>query len=247
MVVGGGGGKIVAVTAWGEVLRGLAEATAGAPLLMYGSRAPRWPDVALPSSDYDLLVVREGAPPQKRVVDLGSEMRIDLTILARRAVQNGRLMSPQQHVADRWGERSGDWTWYDLDRPLSWLGADAALGTLQCEAEVALQSRDDAPWLCGLGVRALRRGLTLLYALGVLGDAAPTWALIEERYGLPDALVHALRVERALAGDPRVGGWAAIVATALQDSLCEVGRAVAAYPKNSSDAVVEQRLAGAHA
>ena len=238
---------VVAAPEWDEVLCDLAEVTAGAPLLMYGSRAPRWPDAALPSSDYDLIMVREGAPPQQRMIDLRSKLRADVTILSRRAVQNSRLMSPQQHVADRWGERIGDWTCYDLDRPLSWLGADATLETLQCEAEVALEAHDDAPWLCGLGIRALRRGLTLLYAVGVLGDAAPTWALTEERYRLPAALVRAVRVERALAEDPRVDEWAAIVATALRDSLPEVGRAVAAYPKNSSDAVVEQRLAGAHA
>ena len=173
---------VVAAPEWDEVLCDLAEVTAGAPLLMYGSRAPRWPDAALPSSDYDLIMVREGAPPQQRMIDLRSKLRADVTILSRRAVQNSRLMSPQQHVADRWGERIGDWTCYDLDRPLSWLGADATLETLQCEAEVALEAHDDAPWLCGLGIRALRRGLTLLYAVGVLGDAAPTWALTEERY-----------------------------------------------------------------
>jgi len=238
---------VLAARAWAEVLRDLPEATAGAPLLMYGSRAPRWPDADLPSSDYDLIVVRDGAPPQQRMVKLASGTRADLTILSRHALHNSRLMSPQQHVADRWGERIGDWTWYDLDRPLSWLGADAALETLQCEAEVALESRDDAPWLCGLGVRAIRRGLTLLCAVGALADAAPTWALTEERYGLPAELVRAVRVEGELAGDPRVDGWAEIVATALKDSLREVGSAVAAYPKNSSDAVVEQMLASARA
>jgi len=232
---------------WGEVLRDIPEAAGGAPLLIYGSRAPRWPEAALASSDYDVLVVREGASPQKRTAATASGAHVDLAILSRRALTNSRLMSPQQHVMDRWGERIGNWTWYDATLPISWLGADNAMETLECESEVAIEAEDDAVWLCASGVRTLRRGLTLLYAVGVLGEGAPTWAAIGDRYDLPMDLVRAVRIGAPLASDPRVDGWTTRVGTALRASLEDMRAAVAAYPKNRADVLAEQRLASAHA
>lgn len=232
---------------WGEVLCGIPEAAGGVPLLIYGSRAPRWPEAAQASSDYDVLVVREVASPQKRSAATASGAHVDVAILSRRALTNSRIMSPQQHVMDHWGDRIGDWTWYDATLPISWLGADNALETLECESEVALDAEDDAVWLCASGVRTLRRGLTLLYAVGVLGESAPTWAAIGNRYDLPMDLVQAVRIGAPLASDSRVEGWGTRVGIALRAALEEMRGAVAAYPKNRADVLAEQRLASAHA
>ncbi len=232
---------------WLRVLHAVPDAAAGAPLLLYGSRSPRWSEDATPSSDYDVIVVRDGDRAWKRTITPEAGLHIDLTVLSRRAMWNGRLMSPQQHVADRWGEHIGDWTWYDPEMPLSWLGADTARETLECEAEVALGARDDVVWLCGFGIRILRRGLTLLSATGALGEAAPTWATVTNHYGLPADLVAAVRAAEALVDDARSRAWAGLVAAALKHAMDEIRASVMAYPKNRADAMVEERLAGARA
>lgn len=138
----------------------------------------------------------------------------------------------------RYGTKLGDWSWLDPAVPLSWSGADDAAEEIHLLYTLAHDHIPEDPLHgCELAVKAVRKGLVLLSAIGQLAEA-PTWKLAERRYGLSPSLITTIRDgnRRYEYTDKRkIAEWVQEAIQAGAKMLQDVTTALQNYPRNKSD------------
>jgi hypothetical protein len=205
--------------------------------LLYGSRAPNWPEPPVPESDYDILGVQDsGSRERRRDVRKANVPVVDFLLVSKRGFRSGQLLSPETHVMLRFGTTVGDWSWCDMSVRLSWAGADDALEDAKALLEAAtINAPDNATSACRLALDAVRKCLTLRAALDTASQA-PTWAMAAQRYALDrEFLAHVRRHTLNKCPNGELSRWADDALNAAQAAVAEAERAVAAYPRNASD------------
>ncbi|HUW63655.1 MAG TPA: nucleotidyltransferase domain-containing protein [Spirochaetia bacterium] len=224
---------------WQEIVRALRAKVSPVAALLYGSRLPGWPEPPLEQSDYDLiLVVPEGRRREYRGYIPGrvDGPKVDLTVLTCSGVRSSQILSPEYHVMERYGLKLGDWSWYEPGVPLSWLGADNTLEMLQTGEEAERAWTDNGPdYAARWAVKITRGALLLRHAIGDI-DNLPGWGDVARRYGLPEELVKAARTDAGWPEEKTARLWGKKALKAARKALRETKKAVAAYPRNVSDA-----------